>query len=102
MLQFKAGVSLYGLQPEILWAVDRCVETWIGDCVVTSARGDRHSTKSRHYSGLAVDLRSRNHTPEQIAATVINVRAATGNDYDFIFETNHYHLEYDQKTSMST
>jgi len=97
MLIFKQGVSIYGLQPEILFALDRCNEIWAGDCVVTSARGDTHSVKSYHRLGLAVDLRSRDHDPKQIQTTIINARAILGNDFDFIFETHHYHLEYDPK-----
>ena len=95
MLTFKQGVSIYGLQPEILWALDRCNEVWIGDCVVTSARGDRHSVKSYHRLGLAVDLRSRDHDRQQQLDILLKANEALGDGYDLILESNHYHLEYD-------
>ena len=95
-LSFKPGVSLYGLQPEMLWALDRCLETATGDVVVTSARGDRHSRASLHYAGHAVDLRTRNLSQDQIRNWITDLREVL-NDYDIVFEGSHLHIEYQPK-----
>ena len=100
MLRVKDGVSLYGLQPEMLWAIDRvkeCYEQLGEHCTITSARGDRHSSKSRHYSGLAVDFRNRNLDSNQKAEIDGLMREALGIQYDVIPEPTHIHVEYDPK-----
>ena len=95
-VRVKPGVSLFGTQPEMLWATDRLAEVWIGPfLVITSGRGDSHSIKSRHYSGLALDYRSRDLTNKQIHETVKVGKKALGEDYDFFFENDHFHCEYD-------
>lgn len=96
MLRFKDGVSLYGLQPEMLWALDRCVEAWEGDVTVTSARGDKHSVGSKHYSGYAVDLRTRDLNESQIRIILEALRFIL-HGYDVILESTHIHIEYDPK-----
>ena len=100
MLKFKEGVSIFGLQPEILWAIDRATEVFAQfgrDCVVTSARGDVHSRKSRHYSGLAVDLRIRHLGNPQAVAD--GLAQKIGEAFDVVLESTHIHVEYDPKTA---
>ena len=104
MLKFKDGVTVYGLQPEALYAIDRCVEIYERhgiDCVITSSRyGDRHSSGSLHYAGLAFDIRTRNLTDSQIPDILADMKSDLGNHYDCIFEVNHYHVEYQPKTQL--
>lgn len=101
MLIFKKGVKVFGLQPEILWALDvaeRVFSEWgHNNATVTSGRGDNHSRKSKHNSGHASDLRSRIFTAAQIPLVVEKMTMELGPDYDFIFEVNHFHMEYDPK-----
>lgn len=102
MLRFKQGVRAYGLAPEMLLALDRAAivyQAFDKDCTVTSARGDRHSVKSRHYSGLAVDLRTRDLTEVQIRQIHEGLIQALGPDYDVILEADHFHIEYDPKNA---
>ena len=99
MLRFKDGVSVAGLQAEILYALDRCVECWEGtnrDVTVTSGRGGKHSRQSKHYSGHAVDLRTRDLNESQISA-VHKLLIAALPDFDVVRERDHIHLEYDPK-----
>jgi len=97
-ISFKPGVRLFGLQPEILWALDQCVDVWPTDVTVTSARGDKHSRQSLHYSGNAVDLRTRNLNDEQIRATVLKLKQVLGKRFDVLFESgNHIHIEHQPK-----
>ena len=103
-LRFKSGVSVFGLQPEILWALDRCVDVWMfsgKDVTVTSARGGKHSTKSKHYSGMAVDLRTRDLTEEERNQILYSLPSTLGGNYDFILESDHFHLEYDPRNKYS-
>ena len=102
MLRFKDGVSIFGLQPEILWALDKCVQMWMVKYVtVTSARGGTHSRKSLHYAGHAVDLRNNDMTTSQRQETLISVREILGVNYDFLDEGDHFHLEYQPKMKTS-
>ena len=104
MLQFKDGVPIFGLQPEILYAIDRTNEIYDRhgvDCVITSSRyGDRHSYGSLHYSGGAFDVRTRQLTEGQINDVVADLKSELGRDYDVIFESNHIHVEYQPKAAM--
>ena len=99
ILKFKPGVRLFGLQPEMLWAVDRCVDVWPDDfdVTVTSARGDKHSRQSRHNTGHAVDLRTRDLNDEQIRSLVLRLKQVLGKQFDVIYEGNHIHIEFDPK-----
>ena len=106
-LCFKSGVHVFGLHQEMLWALDRCVEVWAQtgkNVTVTSARGGAHSIRSLHYGGHAVDLRSRNLNDLEIAAIMAGLPTALGDNFDIIFEGNHFHIEYqpENKHSYST
>ena len=104
MLKFKPGVTVFGLQPEILSAIDiaNTIYTNHGaDCVVTSTRyNDTHGTKSKHYSGHAVDTRTRNIPNSGLIAD--EIRAELHHDFDVLFESRgtdneHIHIEFDPK-----
>lgn len=97
LISVKPGVHLFGLQPEMLWAIDRIAECAPDDVVITSGRGDTHGRASLHYCGMAVDVRTRHLSSEQIRLWIRDIRALLGNDYDVIFEGNHIHCEYQPK-----
>lgn len=100
MLRVKDGVKLYGLQPEMLWAIDRINECYdrIGkDCTITSGRGDRHSSKSRHYPGHAVDARTRHLTEAEKLEVKVDIQETLGPQFDVILESTHLHVEFDPK-----
>lgn len=101
MIQFKQGLYLFGLQPEMLWALDVCESVWqeIGkNLTVTSTRwGDKHAWKSRHYSGLAVDLRTKDLHEVEIRQVAEMAAERLGDEYDVVVESNHIHVEYDPK-----
>ena len=75
MLLVKEGVSLYGLQPESLWALDVATQVFQEkaglDCVLTSGRGGKHGAFSHHYKGLAVDLRRRHVLDETMLEEIV-------------------------------
>ncbi|MFZ1991549.1 MAG: RHS repeat-associated core domain-containing protein, partial [Alphaproteobacteria bacterium] len=65
------------------------------DATVTYTTNGTHSEGSLHYSGDAVDLRTRDLTPRQTAQTTRALRNDLGPNYDVINEGNHIHVEYD-------
>lgn len=69
--------------------------------VITSANDGTHMQGSLHYTGLAVDLRTRDLAPATIALLAAKLRARlNGNEntnlpYQVVLETTHVHVEYD-------
>ena len=101
MLEIKKGVNLQGIKPEILLAAiaaDSIFATYHLPCVITSALDGKHSEKSLHYKGLAIDLRTK-HIPSAgtLDAIVEAIRRSLGLQYDVVLESDHIHVEYDPK-----
>ena len=99
MLRLKKGVKIRGLQPEIILAAfiaDGIFAAYNNsECVITAARDGTHMTKSLHYVGYAIDLRTR-HIPIGWREKVANQLArALGDEYDVVLEKTHIHVEYD-------
>src|SRR5262245_2852894 len=79
------------------------------ECVITSANDGKHSTRSLHYRGLAVDIRRRDPggawelTQSEIQSFVDGLRAALNGEsglnvpYQVVVEDDHVHLEYDPR-----
>jgi hypothetical protein len=99
------GTNGSGLTPNITnieETVDRIHQTYANrDAIVTYTTNGRHSERSLHYSGNAIDLRTRDLTREQIAAIVEQLREELGDDYDVIFEGDHIHIEYDPSDNQN-
>ena len=107
MLRFKKGVSIYGLQPEMLWAADRGNEVWEKHGVywftVTSGRGDKHGEGSHHPLGLGLDVRRRGLSLEKVKLMVKDLKKVLGPDFDVVieFDPPHIHIEYDPKNAYT-
>lgn len=67
------------------------------ECVVTEGCGGTHSARSRHYDGLALDLRTNHMKPDHRAELAMNLTAALGPEFDVIMEADHLHVEHDPK-----
>jgi len=105
-MRFKdASIGLQSLCPQIVLAliiVDQIMKQAGQEALITSINDAKHGKSSLHYSGAAVDLRSKWFThPEQVIALC---KEALGNspDYDMIYEGKgkiyeHFHLEYQPK-----
>jgi len=97
-MKFKSGVSQLGVSSEILLALMVANDVYKDhgtDMVCTSITDGMHSVGSRHYSGLACDLRIRN-LPDGAAPEVKDQIAENlGEHYDVILESTHIHIEYD-------
>lgn len=103
MLSLKPGVRINGLKPEILLAVQIVHSVFVANkknCVITSCVDGQHSRGSKHYSGNAIDIRTRHLLPTEREAIEADCRESLGADYDFIFEGDHFHCEFDPKTAL--
>lgn len=101
-MEFKAGVSLKGLQPQMLLALleaEAIYKKRLLTMVVTSVNDSRHKDGSKHYSGNAVDLRTKGTGSARSLYNDIS-KKLTPVGYDVILEfeggeQEHLHLEYD-------
>lgn len=101
-MQIKNGVILNGLQKEMLLAIHSCEIIWLGEgrnegVTITSALDGVHSRQSYHYTGYAIDVRTRYFTPSQIVRCVKQLNKLLGYPYDVVVEKTHIHIEYDWK-----
>jgi len=104
----KSGVDAGGLRPEVLLAIQEARELWSikgQQLVITSLRDGKHSPKSLHYRGLAVDFRLpvRNGIYNEAAEREDNydfvtaLRGRLGQQYDVVMEPDHIHVEFDPR-----
>lgn len=103
MLSLKEGVSVQGIQPELVLGLVIVSSIWEYythgiPFVITSVSDGVHSANSLHYSGRAVDIRSRDLSVPQLNSMIALFRRALGPDYDVVLEPDHIHLEFDPKT----
>lgn len=97
-----ASVNLDGVKAPILHAMavaEPIMEKW-GEFVVTSVKDGKHSARSLHYVGLAMDVRiwGLKEDADKVQA-ISELRDALGKDYDVVLEGDHIHIEYDPKDS---
>lgn len=107
IMRLKKGVSVHGLNTEILVGIMVAESVWaklaVGtEMVITSGTDGVHSKGSKHYTGDAVDLRTRDIPKEFHAGIVSELQLALngregngGGDFDVVLESTHIHLEYD-------
>jgi hypothetical protein len=97
-ISLKPGVSLKGLKTEILFGVlilaEILREMGLG-LTITSGNDGTHSAGSKHYEGLAVDIRSRDKTKQQVIDAVAEFKRRADQQFDIVIESTHIHLEYD-------
>lgn len=98
MISFKDGVPLGGLQPDMLYAVDKCKDIFGDykyDLIITSTTDGKHMANSLHYVGFAIDLRTRHIQKRHLEEMTHALKDRLGRDYDVILERNHWHVEFD-------
>ena len=92
----KNGVDLRGLTPQMAIAytiATKCYGQY--DCVITSANDSKHGPNSLHYSGRALDLRTRHLNEQGLQAVFHKLKEALGEQFDVVLESDHIHLEWD-------
>lgn len=97
----KSGVKVAGVRPEAVIGMvlaDGVSRREFGaEAVVTSVVDGKHMARSKHYLGLAFDLRTRDLTEEQRKRYAASLVKALGNEFDVVLESDHIHVEFDTK-----
>lgn len=100
-MQYKPTVKFTDLKPQLLAGLLVCQyvyeQLFHTELVVTSIDDSVHGKNSLHPFGQAADLRTRNLKPEQIPAVQKAIADRLTSDFDFVFEGDHFHIEYDPK-----
>lgn len=100
-MRIKQGVRIAGIKPELLFGLmvaDSFYKRITGtEMTVTAIVDGVHKSGSRHYMGLAADIRTRDLPPPVAAALVAALKLEIDADFDIVLEADHIHLEYDPK-----
>jgi len=95
------SVSLQGLSSQMAWAMnvtnDLLREEFNVEMVITSANDAHHSRTSLHYTGEAIDFRTRDLSPVELPVMVAKLRSSLFQDFDVVLEDDHCHLEHQPK-----
>lgn len=103
LVKVKSGTTPRALH--IMAAIANVARTYggVGDVMITAGTNGRHMKGSRHYSGDALDVRSKTFPSEaEKQGFVSAVLARLGPGYEGILEDSstpneHFHFEYDPK-----
>lgn len=97
ILKLKESVDPAQIKPEINLAIQVALSIWSRSnehvLTITSISDSKHSPKSRHYIGYAVDIRIRSlHNDPQ--ALVDGLKDALPSHYLILLAKDHIHLAY--------
>lgn len=96
MIRVKTGVT-----PKLLViaaAAANAASDMAMTVTITSGVDGVHMKGSKHYSGEALDFRTRGWSRETIDIFMHNIKRRLGRQYDVVLEVDHIHVEYDPKT----
>jgi len=101
-MKLKPGVIIEGLNQEMMFALGFLEAAYWDiagvELVVTSGLDGHHSKQSKHYTGNAIDARTRNITPEQaLKVHAFCLAKLDPRGFDTVLEGDHLHLERDPK-----
>jgi hypothetical protein len=100
-MKIKPGVNITGIKPEIALAAIVAQTVFVlhdRELVLTSALDGKHGFGSLHFSGNALDLRTRDLGPNEPLLIADELRAALGGQFDVVLEKDHIHMEFQPKT----
>lgn len=96
---FKDGVKVDGVKKEtieLMLLLNGYFVAQIGKpFVVTSCTDGKHMKGSKHYSGYAIDIRTRHLTSSDIKMLVDWFKLHHDKEFDMVVEKDHIHVEYD-------
>ena len=105
-MKLKHGVRLADLTPQMALAAIVVREVYRSldpqcSCTLTSANDSKHSEKSLHYQGFALDFRTHDFTGDK-QELLHELREALGPEFDVLLEgegtpNEHLHVEWDPK-----
>jgi hypothetical protein len=93
----KHDVILRGLNEKMLPVFHKAPNIWRKygkNLVITSGLDGKHCKGSRHYAGLALDLRSLNLKRNARAQVRSELAVALGDGFRVLMENDHIHVEY--------
>jgi len=95
-IRVKDGVILKEANPWLLVTLQKVME--VGQEMayiptITSLNDGKHMSTSYHYQNLAVDLRTRDLSPEEQKEFLRRLKESLGSSYDVILEKDHIHVE---------
>ncbi len=99
-MKFKDGVKAQGMNPEILLAliiVEGIYKDFHQELVITAITDGKHKEGSKHYDGDAVDTRTRYFNASEKELVYKDIKDALSDEYDVIWHTTHFHIEFDPK-----
>jgi len=100
-MRIKAGVRIAGIKPELLFGLRIAESVYKGlagaEMTVTAIVDGVHKVGSKHYVGMAADLRTSDLPPGMAAQIVAALKQQIDQDFDIVLESDHIHLEYDPK-----
>lgn len=105
-MELKSGVRLSMLSPQMVLAfmvIESVCDEFRIPFVITSCNDGKHSQQSKHYAGMAGDVRTK--FPEIDGREMSfrdEVKRRLGQDFDVVMEAvgtdnEHLHVEYDPK-----
>lgn len=95
-LLIKGGAEPQQLLLLIAKLVNCATQEGLKSITITEGTGGKHSPKSLHYKGRALDVRSSD-VPNR-DQFLKALRAYFGPDYDVVFEGDHFHIEFDPQS----
>ena len=98
-MKIKPGVDLRGLKPELVVAMILCdpVVSRHAEFVVTSVCDGKHMQGSKHYEGMAMDIRTREIPPAMLKPCLEEIKQVLGAQFDAVLEGDHIHVEFDPR-----
>lgn len=98
MIAIKEGADVRGLHP-VMWEMLYHIKPFFDEkkihLTITSGTDGKHSNGSKHYVGLAVDIRTR--TMKNPDAMFKKIQRVLSAGFDIVLEGTHIHIEYDPK-----
>jgi hypothetical protein len=104
MLFLKPGVRITGLRPEILLAAvaaERVYEEAGHDFTITACVDGKHMAGSLHYTGAAIDVRTRDIPLADVQKLIARIKACLADDFDVLLEVDHIHIEFQPKQALT-
>ena len=96
-MKIKSGVSVQGLKPEIIIAAMIADGVWTEhgqELVITSGTDGKHSKNSRHYIGMAIDLRTWYFEKKLRPLIARKLRLTLGTEYKVVNHKTHIHVQF--------
>lgn len=104
MIVLKKGVSINGIKPETVLAiqiVNDIYRIFKADLVITSVNDSKHGYGSLHYIGYAFDCRTFHLQEADIPQIVASIKKNLGDDFDVLLEKDHIHVEFQPKEGVN-